>query len=131
MKKNLWRLAAGSFLLFLLAIAVMADRGTLPVWIRNFYRFPGGDWVGHFVLYGGLAFLAARAFPQRVRMAGLAIPISVLVCILLAGLEELSQFWFPLRTPDWRDFAFGVLGILAGTWRALAQFWQTNKNSAS
>ena len=119
MKENLWRWAAGAFLLFMLAVAISADSGTIPPWIRSIYRFPGGDWVGHFVLYGVLALLGARAFPQRTRIAGQPIPLSVVVTIVLAALEELSQFWFPLRSPDWRDLSFGILGILTATWLAL------------
>ena len=116
MRIQLWRWSAGIFLLFMLAVAIAADRGTLPLWIRNIYRFPGGDWAGHFVLYGILAYLGAGSFHRRVRVAGRYVPLVMIVVILLAALEELSQFWFPLRTPDWRDLGFGVLGILTATW---------------
>jgi hypothetical protein len=116
MKKGFWRWLAGGFLLFMLMIVVAADRGALPSWVRSIYRFPGGDWVGHFVLYGILAFLGVRAFSQRILIGRRSIPIPMLVTILLAALEELSQFWFPLRNPDWRDLLFGVLGILLATW---------------
>jgi hypothetical protein len=106
------------FLFFLFGVIVVADTGTMPPFIRDFYRFPGGDWVGHFVLYGILAWLAARAFPRRINFFGVPLPLSALLVLLMAALEELSQFWFPVRTPDFYDLSFGVLGTLAGTWLA-------------
>ena len=106
------------FLLFLFWVIVAADTGTIPPFIRNIYRFPGGDWVGHFVLYGILAFLAVRAFPRRVNVFGWMLPLSVLLVILMAALEELSQSWFPLRSADWRDLSFSIIGIITGTWLA-------------
>jgi VanZ family protein len=134
MKATAWRWLSAAFLLFMLWVAVSADRGALPVWLRDIYRFPGGDWVGHFVLYGILAFLGARAFPQRLRLGPMTLPLSLLLVLLLATLEEISQFWFPLRTPDLRDLAFGFAGAAVGTWlglkgRAKTRAFQ-NKNSA-
>ena len=118
MKRLPWRWLAVGFLLFMLAVVVAADTGTLPFFIRRMYRFPGGDWAGHFVLYGILAFLAARAIPRRVSVFRWMLPVSALLVFLMAALEELSQFWFPLRTPDLYDLSFGVLGIILGTWLA-------------
>lgn len=108
----------GLFAVFIGWVIVAADTGTIPLAIRAITRFPGGDWVGHFTLYGVLAWLSVRAFPRRVTIFGRGFPLAAFFVILLAALEELSQFWFPLRTPDWRDLSFGVLGILLGTWLA-------------
>jgi hypothetical protein len=108
----------GLFAFFIAWVIFAADTGSFPLWLRALYRFPGGDWVGHFVLYGLLAWFAVRAFPQRVSLLGRSIPLAALLVLLLAVLEELSQFWFPLRTPDWRDLAFGTAGTLVGTWLA-------------
>ncbi len=116
MRQNHWRWLAGAFLLFMLAVAIAADRGSMPVWVRNIYRYPGGDWLGHFILYGILAFLGIRAFSRQVSMAGRSFPLSALLVILLAALEELSQFWFPLRTPSLYDLAFGLSGVVCAAW---------------
>jgi polysaccharide biosynthesis protein VpsQ len=118
MKQSIWRWLAVGFLLFMLAVAVAADMDTIPNFVRNIYRFQGGDKLGHFVLYGILAFLAAHAFPRRVNILGWMLPLSALLVLLMAILEELSQFWFPHRTPDIYDLSFGVLGIIVGTWLA-------------
>jgi len=115
MNPKTWKWLAGAFLVFLLAVAIAADRGTLPQWIKGIYRFPNGDRVGHFALYGILAFLSVRAYPRQVSIAGRSLPLAVLVVVLLAALEELSQFWFPLRTPDWLDLTAGILGIFTST----------------
>jgi VanZ family protein len=118
MKQFAWRWLTVGFLLFMLAVAVAADTGTIPPFIRDIYRFPHGDWVGHFVLYGILAWLSARAFPRRVNFFGWQFPLSALLVFVMAALEELSQFWFPRRTPDIFDLSFGALGIILGTWLA-------------
>jgi polysaccharide biosynthesis protein VpsQ len=104
------------FLLFLFYVIVAADKGAIPPFIRTMYHFPHGDWVGHFVLYGILAWLAARAFPRQVNFRGRKFPLSALFVILMAAIEELSQFWFPTRTPELLDLTFGVLGTIMGTW---------------
>ncbi len=108
-----------AFCLFLAWVIYAADTGTFPPFIRALYKFPGGDWVGHFVLYGLLTWLAVRAWPRRVRLAAWRFPLAAGLVALAALLEELSQFWFPLRTPDWRDLAFGLLGIGLAAWLAL------------
>jgi VanZ family protein len=112
------RWAALLFLLFIGLVIVAADTDSIPPFIRDIYRFPGGDLVGHFVLYGILAFLSIRAFPRRLHLGRVSVPLVMLLVVALAVLEEVSQFWFPLRTPDLRDLGCGLIGILAGTWLA-------------
>lgn len=104
------------FLLFLAWVIYAADTGTFPLFIRRIYGFRGGDWVGHFVLYGILAWLLVRAYPRRVTVFRWQLPLSVLLVIAMAALEELSQFWFPRRTPDIIDLSLGICGITVGTW---------------
>jgi hypothetical protein len=43
------------FSVFILAVIVGADMGTLLHAIRALYDFPNGDKVGHFVLFGLLS----------------------------------------------------------------------------
>ncbi len=106
------KLAAFLFLVFIFLVILAADRGTIPPFLRALYRFPGGDLAGHFLLYGILAYLLARAFPRRLQMGGFSLAVSSLWVSGLALAEELSQFFFPLRTPDLLDLACGLLGIL-------------------
>lgn len=106
------KLVAFLFLVFIFLVSVAANTGGIPPFLRALYRFPGGDLAGHFLLYGILAYLLARAFPRRLQMGGFSPAISSLWVSGLALAEELSQFFFPLRTPDLLDLACGLLGIL-------------------
>lgn len=102
------------FGLFLVVIIALADTGHLG-YLGLVYRFPGGDRLGHFVLFGLLSFVIDWSLfeehPSSSRMR-LAIPAGVLL-ILLVGLEEFSQRFFPARHSDWVDFAFSCLGVIA------------------
>lgn len=106
------KLVAILFLGFIFLVILAADQGSIPPVIRALYRFPGGDLAGHFLLHGILAYLLARAFPRRLQMGGFSLAISSLWLPGLALTEELSQFFFPSRTPDLLDLACGLLGIL-------------------
>jgi polysaccharide biosynthesis protein VpsQ len=98
--------------LVLIALVVAADRGTLPLVIQHVYTYPAGDKVGHVVLYGGVAFLAALGFPGRARAVN--VPVSTIVIVVLATLEEASQAWFPGRTASVFDLLASYAGIAAG-----------------
>jgi VanZ family protein len=115
------RLAALAFFIFLLAVAYWADSGTMPAPLKFVSAFPNGDRLGHFVLYGILAYLVSAAFPSRwVRSAAAA--SARRPAGLLATLEEISQIFIPARTPDLVDLAAGYLGILVATFIFNRQF---------
>ena len=107
------------FLLFIIFIIVGADNDSLASYLRGIYDFPGGDKLGHFILYGILAFLLARAFPRPLPLGRLSIPIVIIVLMVLATLEEYSQKFFSTRTYDLIDLTFTCLGIITGTWLAM------------
>jgi VanZ family protein len=113
-----FKILALLFLLFIVIIIIGADNGSLASYLRGIYDFPGGDKIGHFTLYGIMAFLLARAFPQPIRLGRIAIPIAILALLVFAALEEYSQKFFPTRTSDIVDFAFSFIGIVTGTWLA-------------
>jgi hypothetical protein len=62
--------------------------------------------LGHFFGFAVLTACLAWAWPTGKW-------IGALLAIVLAGVGEVAQPWFG-RTGDWRDFAFGTLGALAG-----------------
>jgi VanZ family protein len=99
--------------LALIAIVVAADRETLPLLLQRVYNYPAGDKIGHFVLFGGLAFLAALGFPRRTELAGVSVPMSTLVIAVLVTLEEASQAWFPGRTASVFDLLASYAGLAA------------------
>jgi VanZ family protein len=104
------------FVLFMLAVILLADLGAIPEPIKMIYRFPNGDRVGHFVLYGILTFLIDSAFPREVKMARMNLQLGSLVIAILAALEEFSQIFLTLRTADLIDLTFSLLGIACADW---------------
>ncbi len=112
------------FLIFVIAVIVLADNGNLPYSIRALYDFPNGDKIGHFLLFGLIDFVLTRAilssrpfnYPGRVTLS-----IGMLLALLLA-LEEWSQNFIPTRTFDLVDLLAGYAGIL--TFSCLAIFWK-------
>jgi VanZ family protein len=114
-----WKWAALAFAGILVAIIVMADTHSLPRFITDIYNAPGGDKVGHFVLMGTMAFLANLALRARVvKIASLNILLGSLIVTTLVALEELSQNFFPGRTPALDDFTASLAGILVLGWLA-------------
>ncbi len=114
-------LLTGIFILFLIAIVVLADRGALPGWITLLYNFPYGDKVGHFLLMGLLAFLVNLSLSRRkVRILSRPVLLGSLIVTVLVTLEELSQGLFASRSASLGDLGASYLGIaffsyLAGT----------------
>ena len=108
------------FALFILLIIVLADTGNLGI-LKLVNRFPYGDKVGHFTLYGILALLADltlfRSFPlqspKRVAV------LSGLILALFIGLEEFSQQIFAERTFSYKDLIASYLGVIFFSWLAL------------
>jgi len=88
------------FFVFVIAVIVLADHGSLPHSIRALYDFPNGDKVGHFILFGFLTFILIRAFlssfPSQPR-GWVALSIGLILALLI-GLEEWSQQFFLART---------------------------------
>ncbi len=91
---------------------VLADLGRLPGFLAAVYVFPNGDKVGHFVLYGVLAFLLVIALPSGKPQRHWKTPL--LACGLLVvaiGVEEVSQMLLATRSADVLDFVCSVLGV--------------------
>jgi len=104
--------------LFLLYLMWAADSGNLPSMAAAFYNFPNGDKIGHFGLYGIIAFFLSLAFPRTWQVGKFHISIIMVIFLVFAIGEEWSQSLFPRRTADPIDGLCSCLGILAGTWVA-------------
>ena len=108
------------FGLFILAIIVLADKGSLGI-LGVVNRIPFGDKAGHFILYGILTLLIdltlIRSRPDL--SPNLIVLRCVLILALLIGLEEFSQQYFPKRTFDLVDLTFSYLGVIFFSWVAL------------
>ena len=101
------------FSFLIVAIVVGADIGRFPSLLQPFYDFPGGDKVGHFILFGILSFLLNKSalafFPQRAPTR-LVLTVSLLLAIVI-GLEEWSQSLFPSRTMSLIDLLASYAGV--------------------
>jgi glycopeptide antibiotics resistance protein len=100
---------------FLLYLVWAADSGHLPNCVSFLYDFRYGDKVGHFVLYGGVAFFLCLAFRRTLKVWRLEIPLVALFFLLFALGEEWSQTLFFRRKPDIVDAICSALGIILGT----------------
>ena len=94
----------------LLAVVLAADQGALPV-AALLADVPAGDKLGHFVLMGGLSFLAAVSLGLRYRRSTAVVRAAFLVA-LLVGIEEGSQLWLAHRSFEPADLLADAAGIL-------------------
>lgn len=105
---------AAAFFLFICWIIFEANMNrdlAILSWVK---LIPNGDKIGHFILYGCLAFLANLAFAYRfVKYRVLQIG-GILVLTFAIG-EEFTQIWISNRTFDYVDILFDVLGICGFT----------------
>lgn len=110
-----WILGAGLVLVVLLTL--LANLGLLPSWLSRAHAFPGGDKLGHFLIYGALMLAINAAQPADVRVPRLLSRGTLCLMFVVAG-EELSQWWLPMRTASGWDLACSYAGILAArAWR--------------
>ena len=114
------------FGIFVILIIVLADAGTLPRYLGPIYDYPNGDKVGHFVLYGILAFLIDlslfRSLPRssslRTSRKLLAVKCGLILALAIT-VEEFSQQYFSFRTFDLLDLTFSYLGVAFFSWLAV------------
>ena len=111
------------FGLFIVLVIILADTGHLGA-LGEVYDFPGGDKVGHFVLFGLLSFVIHLSVFEARPLASLADKnrlalITSLMIALFVGLEEYSQRFFPVRSPDIFDFLASGVGIVCFAWLAV------------
>ena len=101
------------FSILIVATVIGADTGRLPSSLDYIYHFPGGDKVGHFILYGILSFLLNKStlllFPKK-NVLRIILTTSLLLSIVI-GLEEWSQSLFPSRTMSIIDLAASYAGV--------------------
>ncbi len=99
-------------ILVIIPTIILADLGRLPGFLAVIYAFPDGDKLGHFGLYGILAFLLVAVVPvaseQKPWRNAL---LSCLILIAVIGIEEVSQILLANRSADPVDFICSVLGV--------------------
>ena len=118
-------LATALFGLFLLWVIFQADTGRDTVFFRFARSVPLGDKIGHFFLYGFLAFglhlsLRLRCF----RLRGWKLPTGPTILLFVVVAEEFSQAFIPYRTLDAGDLIADVLGVVLFTWLTCLPFFR-------
>lgn len=82
------------FIIFFIYVIYAANRGSLPLFIRRIYMFPGGDKVGHIVLLALLTFFSNWLFRLKViEVSQYHLLLGSLVIFLLITVEEFSQLF--------------------------------------
>lgn len=110
------------FFLFICTLIYLANTQTKNPITPLADAIPYGDKLGHFVLFGFLAFLVnlatgfwhfrSRKFPQ----ISIYLQLGSIAVLSFALAEELSQAYFPARTLDAFDALCDILGVGLFTW---------------
>ena len=97
---------------------------TTPEW-ENF------DKVIHFVEYGIFGFLLTRAlyFQDKNSIKKFAVVLSVLICGIFAGFDEIHQRYIPGRFVSLGDLAADLSGILLAQIFFIRNFFRNKINS--
>jgi VanZ family protein len=93
--------------------------------------FDSADKLVHFVLYGVLGLLLARAAATGGDLSGSMIMRLVALCAIGAALDEWHQRWIPGRSAelgDWVADSTGAGALILGS-AALARFRHANRSS--
>lgn len=97
---------------FIIGLILLADSGHGQWLFSRIAQIPAGDKLGHFVLFGGLSFLANLvARGTTIRLGGRVFLKWSVLLVAMATLEEASQVFFRWRSFDLLDLFAGTIGI--------------------
>jgi hypothetical protein len=109
------RILAGAFILFMLLIVTIANRGEGDRWWSFLQHIPYGDKLGHVGLMGTLCLLCNLAFtPRSLRFLPAFITRVTFILFTLITLEELSQAFIATRSCDPLDWLADLAGLALG-----------------
>ncbi len=102
-----------AFFLFILWIIILADSADSNYAFFMIGNIPYGDKIAHTLLYFVMALLLnfGLAFKTK-QFLGFNLQVGAMIVLLFAGLEELSQHYFPSRTLDVYDFIADFVGVV-------------------
>lgn len=108
-----------SFFIFISFIIYLADTADHNFAFRLIGHIPYGDKLMHGLLYGVMALLLNYGLNYKsYKLFGFNMQVGALIVLTFAGLEEITQYWFPSRTCDVFDFVADTVGvILFSLWR--------------
>jgi len=107
------------FFIFILFIIFLADTADHNFAFDLLGHVPNGDKIGHVGLYGMMALLLNYGLKfKSYKFFGFNMQLGAIIVLTFAGLEEISQYWFPSRTCDVVDFVADTVGVvLFSLWR--------------
>ena len=112
--------AAVAFIVFLILVIIIADRGEGEKWWSFIDHIPYGDKVGHLGLIGTLSLLCNLAFhPRHPGWLPRWITLVTLILLVILSGEEIAQAFIPHRTCDIFDWLADLAGLAAGQVTAL------------
>jgi hypothetical protein len=112
---SMLRILAGCFILFMILIIAIANRGEGDRWWSFIHHIPYGDKLGHLGLMGTLSLLCNLAFsPRPFPFLPSSITRVTFILFLLISLEEISQAFIPTRTCDPLDWLADLTGLALG-----------------
>lgn len=119
-KQLFWPTLALSFLAFIFWIIIQADLGQSIAMGKLVRQLPYGDKMGHFLLYGMLAFLVNLALKNRkFPILGHQVLLGGLLVLVFALLEECTQLALSTRDFELWDMFCDLVGIVLFSWLAL------------
>lgn len=108
-----WKFVTLFSVLVLLGATILAYFRLIPIEIKN---IPHYDSIGHFLLFGTLAFSLDRALNKRmVSVAHLSLPLGGVIIASYAVVDESLQFFSSVRSFDLGDLSFSLLGVVSCT----------------
>ena len=107
------------FFIFISFIIFLADSADHNFAFELIGHIPYGDKMMHALLYGVMALLLNYGLKYKsYKFFGSHMQLGAIIVLTFAGLEELSQYWFPSRTCDFVDFVADMVGVvLFSLWR--------------
>jgi hypothetical protein len=107
---NSWRTITAISFGILFGASVLAYFLLIPTQLKS---IPYYDSIGHFMLFGILAFSLDQALKGRmIRIMGVTLPIGSTIIAVYAIIDESLQYYSTVRTFDPRDLACSLLGIM-------------------
>lgn len=105
---------AGSFVLILILIVIVANLGLGTLLFPFVYYIPWGDKLGHLILMGILSFLVNLAMgASKVRILSKYFLKGSLFVLVVVTLEEFTQLFLKFRGFSMIDLIFDYAGIIA------------------
>ncbi len=110
MHKRTWAIAAVAAFFVLASASVLAYLRLIPKAIKD---IPHYDSIGHFMLFGMLAFALDHALAHRTsKFIRRDLPLGSMLVAVYATLDESAQYYSSARTFDLGDLSFSLFGIV-------------------